>query len=203
METTAQYLVRTVRLIDRATKRLSIALFALSGQVMADNANLPLNSEFKEDILNYCLDKREGERRLCINDLANQYLTVKSTSNSGRHSDTISLCSRYGQGKKHPLVVTTICINDVIENKSVTEYDEVSAFPYLKSAMRPSWVSRCAKKGVGKLNNCLQKEEAFYQIFWGQYGSAKKRTQQMDQCLLTLNPGWHFDRVNRCNNREQ
>ena len=103
-----------------------------------------------------------------------------------------------------PLVIIkdgkTLLSTDILEKISQSQYDEVAFFPYLKSAMRPYWVSRCAKKDMSELNKCLGREEYSFSEFLNDYlKPGTRRTEKKTACLKLLDDKWDFAKANQCN----
>lgn len=186
----------------RTTKLLVSALMVFSGLAYGATPTLPLNHDFKRDIKAYCKSKPDAERKQCLNAMAGKYVALKKHASDPDNADYIHLCLDYGKTSKSPLSVALICTDDIANTRKRTGYDQIAHFPYIKSRMRPHWVNRCGQDNRADINGCLQREEGFFNVFWNAYTGTKTTRKKMDKCLTLLNPGWDFESVNQCNNRE-
>ena len=161
---------------------------------------LPLNHEFKKDFFEYCASGKQN-RATCLNEMAEKYILVKEVSESGRQDHTIRFCFEVNsEQKNNSLSASVNCTTDILEKISQSQYDEVAFFPYLKSAMRPYWVSRCAKKDMSELNKCLDREEYSFSEFLNDYlKPGTRRTEKKTACLKLLDDKWNFAKANKCN----
>ena len=133
--------------------------------------------------------------------MAEKYILVKEASESGSQDYTIRFCFEVNSERKNNSLSASVnCTTDILEKMSQSQYDEVAFFPYLKSAMRPYWVSRCAKKDMSELNKCLGREEYSFSEFLNDYlKPGTRRTEKKTACLKLLDDKWNFAKANKCN----
>lgn len=161
---------------------------------------LPLNYEFKKDFFEYCASGKQS-RAICLNEMAEKYIFVKEASESGRKEDALRFCFESNINQtSNSLSASVNCTTDILKKMSQSQYDEVAFFPYLKSTMRPYWVSRCAKKDMSELNKCLDREEYSFSEFLNDYlKPGTLRTEKKTACLKLLDDTWDFAKANNCN----
>lgn len=177
-----------------------IAILAVLAMGKAYAFPLPLNHEFKKDFFEYCASGRQS-RAICLNEMAEKYILVKEASESGGKEDVLQFCFDPNITQtSNSLSASVNCTADILKKMSQSQYDEVAFFPYLKSAMRPYWISRCAKKDMSELNKCLDKEEYFFSEFLNDYlKPGTRRTEKKTACLKSLDSKWDFAKANKCN----